>query len=133
MLPRPRSSEKSASVRRRWWFSLRTLLVIVTISCVFLGWLGVQLRWIHERHEALRWVMPLHARQLAAQSGTSPPLRKGFYVSHAGVQAPWNLRIFGESGVERLEVDPEWLNMDAPYSLDELRSLFPEAEISSPE
>jgi hypothetical protein len=37
--------------RRRWFaFSLRALFVVVT---VFGCWLGYQLNWIRERHEAL--------------------------------------------------------------------------------
>ena len=37
---------------RRWFrFSLRTLFVVVTIACVFAGWIAYQLDWIRERHD----------------------------------------------------------------------------------
>jgi hypothetical protein len=120
----------ASAVSRRWFrFSLKTLLVLVTILGSFLGWFGVQLRWIHDRREALRWIIDIRARQLARDSGSLVPPEKGVYVSHAGITAPWSLGILGESGVERLEVYQDWLNPDARYSLNELRVLFPEAEV----
>jgi hypothetical protein len=39
--------------KRRWFrfaFSLRTLFVVVTVICC---WLGYELNWIRQRHEAL--------------------------------------------------------------------------------
>jgi len=42
----------SAPLRRRWFrYSLRTLFVLVTVFCV---WLGVQVKWIHDRREVVR-------------------------------------------------------------------------------
>jgi hypothetical protein len=117
--------------RRRFYFSLRTLFVMVTILGVVLGWLGVQLKWMHDRSEALRWIADFRARQLAAESGSVLPPMKGEWVSHASVKAPWSLEILGETGVERLEVYQGWLNSDSRYSLNELRSLFPEAEVKA--
>jgi len=39
---------------RRWFrYSLRTLFVLVTVFCI---WLGVQVKWIGDRHEALQWL-----------------------------------------------------------------------------
>jgi len=114
--------------RRYFYFSLRTLFVVVTILGAFLGWLGVQVRWIHDRRQALEWILPYHARQLAAESGSLPPPLKGS-VSHAGMTAPWSLRILGEKGIERLEVDQDWLGANTPYSLAKLRLLFPEAKV----
>jgi len=36
---------------RRWFrFSLRTVLVLLTLFCV---WLGVQVKWIRDRHDVL--------------------------------------------------------------------------------
>lgn len=102
----------------------------MTILGVLLGWLGVQLKWIHDRHEALRWIADYRARQLGAESGSMLPPLRGEYFANAG-KAPWNLRIFGERGVERLEVAQDWVNPDARYSVNELRSLFPESEVKA--
>lgn len=116
---------------RRLHFSLRTLFVVMTILGVLLGWLGVQLKWIHDRREALRWIVDYRARAVAAESRNLVPPRKGEIVSPPDKKAPWSLRILGEGGVERLEVYQDWLNEDARYSLDELSSLFPEAKVES--
>jgi hypothetical protein len=39
----------TAPPRRRFYFSLRTLFVLMTILGLFLGWVGAQLKWIHDR------------------------------------------------------------------------------------
>jgi hypothetical protein len=116
---------------RRFHFCLRALFVVMTILGVLLGWLGVQLKWIHDRHEALRWIADYRARQLAAESGSMLPLVRGEYVSNSGSKAPWSLRIFGEKGVERFEVEQDWVNPDTGYSVSELRSLFPKSEVKA--
>ena len=114
--------------RSRFTFSLRTLLVLVTIIGSFLGYLAIQLQWIRDRSEAKRWLIDTRARQLARDSGIIMPPRKGTYLSRSE-KAPWILRILGEGGVERLEVEPAWLNSDSRYSIDELQLLFPEATV----
>jgi hypothetical protein len=120
-----------AAPRRRWFrFSLRTLFVVVTVLGASLGWLVVQLKWIQDRHEALRWIVPGYERSRAAESGSQLPPMKGFAVSLTGSKVPWSLKIFGELGVERIEVDQEWLKPDARHSLDELKLLFPEAAVT---
>ena len=116
-------------MRRRFQFRLRTMFVLVAVLGSLLGWLGVQLKWIHDRDEALSWMFPFRARQIAAETtGVLPPL-KGSIINHAGSKAPWSLRLFGEPGVGRLEVDRRFLTPNAPYSLEKLRRLFPEAEV----
>jgi hypothetical protein len=96
-----------------------------------LGWLGVQLKWAHDRREALRWIIDPRARQIAAEGGSRIPPRKGEYFQDAAIDAPWPLRILGERGVKRLNVSQPWLTPDAPYSLRELRRLFPKAEVNA--
>ena len=115
--------------RRRFRFTLRKLLFIVMVFGIALGWLGAQLNWIRKRREARQWIMPLRARQLAVTRGDSPPPLKGRLVAQGGKRAPWSLTIFGESGVERIEVDKRWFASNPCYNVDDLRSLFPEAEI----
>ena len=104
---------------------------MVTVLGVFLGWLGVQLKWMRDRREALEWMLPYHARQLAAESGSLLPPMKGEYASHLDTRAPWSLRTFGERGVVRIEVYEKWLTPDARYSINDLRLLFPEAEVKA--
>src|SRR5262245_9788331 len=77
----------------RWpQVSLRGLLVVVTVACVSLGWLAVQVKWIKDRHDAI--------------------YRSPKYVfvhldwNERGV-APLSLRIFGERGLLRIEIDSD--------------------------
>lgn len=35
-------------------FSLRTLFLVVTIVGTLVGWFGMQLKWVHDRREALQ-------------------------------------------------------------------------------
>jgi len=109
---------------------LGALFVVVTFLGAFLGWLGVQLKWSNDRDEALRWIRDFRARQIAAEKGSPLPAR-GYYVSHVGIKAPRSLRIFGASGVERLEVYQDCLSLEGRYSLADLRRLFPEAEVTA--
>jgi hypothetical protein len=98
--------------RRRWFrFSLRTMLVVVT---VFGCWMGYQVNWIRERHAAFR------DRRL--QITRIPP--PGFAPA-----APQLLWLFGESGITGVFLmDPEL----TPGDLERLKSLFPEACVDWP-
>src|SRR5713101_1137558 len=83
----------TAKPRRRWFrFSLRTLFVLLTLFCV---WLGVQVKWIQDRHKALDWV------EAHPVSGVySYPL-----APFPGFPVP--LRIFGQKPVEQIEIGVE--------------------------
>lgn len=111
------------------YFKLRWLLVAIALLCVALGSVGTQLNWIHRRREALRWIHPLRARQLAAQRGQQLPPVKGMYVSRRQVPAPWNLAMFGETGVERIELGRQWVDAGGGYTVVDLQALFPEADV----
>lgn len=95
--------------RRRWFtFSLRTFFVLLTVFGV---WLGVQLKWIRDRHEAAD--------------------RFGFYLLDEAA-APWSLRIFAERGYEAIGVlvdDPDHPTADEQRIKRELEQLFPEADV----
>ena len=86
-------------------FSLRTLFLVVTVLGALLGWIGVQLKWLHNWREALRWVVDPHARQQAMKIRGVVPPRNGHYISNTAAKAPWPLELLGELGVERLEVE----------------------------
>ncbi len=120
------------NIKRRHWFrfSLRTMFALLTILGLFLGLLAIQIKWIHDRHEALVWMLPLRARQLAMESGHALPPQKGKYVT--GRKPPWILGIFGESGIERIEVYQDWLVADARYSLIGFNHFFPKRQSASP-
>ena len=92
---------------RRWFrFSLRTFFVLLTLFGV---WLGMQMKWIRDRHEAIRW--------LEARGGS---------VEH-GRAAPLSLAMLGENGVEVLCI-PRTTD-DYVEKGVELENLFPEADL----
>jgi len=99
--------------RRRWFrFSLRTFFVVLTIFGV---WLGVQVKWIRDRNDVF-----VDARDA----------NNVFYLEDDRKQGktPWCLKLFGEPGYIRIEIDPA---LSEERSADERRRLgplFPEAE-----
>ena len=92
---------------RRWFrFSLRTMFVVLTVFGV---WLGVQVKWIKDRHAAIRW--------LEARGGS---------VDY-GRAAPMSLVMLGENGVAVLcipRTDDDYVGKGI-----ELENLFPEANM----
>ena len=100
---------------RRWFrFSLRTLLVLVTLFGV---WLGVQVKWVRDRIKARQSIVAS-----GGQIGTGDCSFPG--LPSPPPSAPSGLALFGEMGVTRI-----WLpidNWNARWR--ELKPLFPEAE-----
>ncbi len=98
-------------IRPRFRFSLRTLLVVVTlVGC----WLGYQLNWIRQRHAAFQ------DRRLQIVRLSPPAYSPG---------APQLLWLFGERGITGVYLmDPEL----TPGDLKRLKSLFPEACVDWP-
>jgi len=101
----------SALPLRRWFqFSLGTLFVLVTLMAALLAWIGVQLKWINDRHEALSKYIPKYDPS-------------AFHVA-----APWSIRVFGESGILPLSIT---VRTDSELEqVWQLRRLFPESKIS---
>ena len=102
---------------RRWFrFSLRTFLVLVTL---FGLWLGVQVKWIRDRHAALEWIREPSYRNGKPIAGS----RKGF--TSKPCPAPFSLRLLGEQGYREIILDVT--RPDKDYTPAQLRKLFPEA------
>ena len=91
-LPRPE--------RLRVRFGLRTFFVLLTLLGV---WLGVQVKWIRDRHRAMEG---------ADMSGHPDP-----YMT----PAPWSLRLFGELGITGISVERDQVLY--------YQTLFPEASV----
>jgi hypothetical protein len=122
-------------MRFRPRFSLRTLFVLVTISCLLMWWVRVNLKWIERR------------REFSAGDGNVV----GWRVGEAPA-APWPLWLFGERGYSeagirvenqeaadktRMKWPEQWDAQEQdPYLTDlqreklaELKRLFPEAKV----
>jgi hypothetical protein len=94
-------------------FKLQTLLISVSLLCLFFGWLSYQFHWIRQRHEVLE-------QKLATVSIPWP-------VPHTvpPAPAPWLLRWLGENGYSRVMVSPEATEAE----FDRITNLFPEAKV----
>jgi hypothetical protein len=97
--------------KRRWQFSLRTLLVAVALLAFPSAWVGYQLNWIRERNR-------LRASPNVSVHITWP------YHSYPGMNAPWQLRAFGETGVSLVV-----LHDSASVVVEEVQRLYPEAYV----
>ena len=102
--------------KRRWFFSLRTLFVVVTVVDAVLGWVIYELNWIRQRHALLadfpRWS--------AYPVGGKP-------------SAPGLLWLFGEHGRSIVTlvvlVDDPSLPIDTKADIQRAKRLFPEARV----
>lgn len=104
----------SAKPRRWFRFSLRSALLLVTLLCVALGWLGVGIKWKRDRDEALRWVMNDGQGLYAPASIPEKPDAR-----------PVILRLLRAQRVDAIA-----LPRNTPERrIDELKGLFPDAEV----
>ena len=101
---------------RRWFrFTLRTFFVLWTLCGV---WLGLQVKWISDRHEAAT---------CRDEIGGSR-----FYRYQGNAKAPWSIRLLGEPGYQMVDVfvrDSENLTTHEERILSRLDSLFPESRV----
>ena len=102
---------------RRWFrFSLRTMFVLVTMACVWLGW---QVKWLKDRERA----SAEHIEEMLKDE--NKPLRRRCYNLTRLIEEtlpPWQIRLLGGDGVKQFD----------RVSLEQVgrfRSLFPESEI----
>jgi hypothetical protein len=113
--------------RRRWFqFSLRTMLVMVTIVGVWLGvWLGYYVNWKSQRQEARAWL--------------GMQMNGGSFGFHRKPESafPWVLKLMGEEPMPLIlmryepmdnyahdHVSDEYLNL-----VKRVERLFPEAVV----
>jgi hypothetical protein len=102
----------TAPRRRRFRFSLRAMLLVVTFCCPLLGWVGYQLRWIRERNQAIR---DYHA------------LRFNIGVGHANTEPPFPLGWFGEQASYGIEIPAD----AGGSAIARMRGLFPESVVET--
>ncbi len=120
--------------KRRLQLSLRTFLLLDIFVAIVVGLLSYPLIWIRQRHNLLIRSDIEH--------------RIAPYHQEAPRVAPWQLRVFGETGYRRVilviadenrvklahsrfeqgsGIGSEWLTTDEVFTLQRISSLFPEA------
>lgn len=92
--------------------SLRTFFVLLTLLCI---WLGMQVKWIRDRHEALERIY---------QDSPYPERTPGV------VSAPWSIRVLGETGLEWVIVTQTGDEIADRERQRRVQRLFPEANVS---
>jgi hypothetical protein len=130
-----------AEKRNRFRFSVRTLLLLVTVVAIFFAWLSANLKRLSERQDAMRWIV--------ANGGiffVNPPdelqgpdenaLHRLGVFPKTQDRAPLSLRLLGEASVYYIFLPGNATEGDPPVDLrardakvPELCQLFPEAEI----
>lgn len=106
-----------AAPRRRWFsYSLRTLFVLLTAFGLFFGWLGVQLKWIHDREQAVEWLRDHSVERLGSCA-----------IICNQNPAPWGVRILGGDSITSVRCT--LTGVESAATDREIRRLFPEAEI----
>jgi hypothetical protein len=86
-------------IHRRWFrFSTRSLLVLVLLLAVPMGWLGYQLNWIRQR-SSVRHQISANQQLLFADGMDYRDGKLKLNTFYQLRDAPWSLRIFGESGI----------------------------------
>jgi hypothetical protein len=104
-------SKAEPKCKRRWFqFSLRTLMIAVTLLAVPMGYFGWQAKNVGEREAFLE-----NRHYLPGESSPFEP-----------VQAPWMLRLLGAKPIYHVTV---WSKVDA----ERAASLFPEAIVEDME
>jgi hypothetical protein len=102
-------------LKRRWFrFSLRTLFVLVTILCL---WLGYQVNWIWQRREFVRKL-----RDDSVKTGDRSA-RTETLQGHDSPTIPWIRRVFGDQAYSILVLPKKY----SPELIERANDLFPEA------
>ena len=97
-------------------YRLRTLLIFVTLFCI---WLGYHLHWVRQRRSALTWI------DNQAAFWDDMPIQQGVFP---GGSSPWRLHVLGAEGVKSISVVV--YKEDEAARKRELDRLFPEAQVN---
>ena len=106
--------------RRRWFqFSLRTLMIGVTLLAVACGYLVHEAMLVSHRRAMVDWVNEHNG-------SVSNPLQPPFNAPHTQLPSiAWVRRLLGDHPIARIKLQPDTDNADVRG----IRSLFPEADV----
>jgi hypothetical protein len=102
------------------------VFVGVLLLAVPLTWLGVQLKWIRDRHAALEWIRKQPDYDPSSEGTVVGTFHSSQYVG----RPPWSLRILGEPGIARIGIHVKpGATLDNFVFPPGIHELFPEAGI----
>lgn len=126
---------------RRVRYSLRTLIIATALAGLVFSWVAYQLNWIRQRREI---IASPKFRYTVARPSYDDDTRQTIWVSP---NAPWQLRMFGETGYTFISVHiigdvkefplissvgtvtEECLYPEQLREVERVRRLFPEANV----
>jgi hypothetical protein len=107
--------------KRRWLrFSTRTLLVAVTILCVWLGW---QVHIVRERKRLREWAIE-HGGYVNVEYVATPFTA---VVRPRRISVPWYRKLLGDQAIATISFSRSWENEEQAKEID---VYFPEADIT---
>ena len=112
-------------VRKSRWprWSLRGMLLVITALGI---WLGMQANWLRQRQAARAWI-EAHETE-GGWSRVDPKNVTVGGLPDRPAEAPWSLRLFGESRLVYIYLDKSKLSESDIARIDQLPVLFPEAK-----
>jgi hypothetical protein len=113
--------------KRRWFqFSLRTLLIVVTLLAVACRYVGSQVKFLRDRHEARASHAIVYPEAEEGPDGIWYFRRWGLNVPMGSrPKSPWPLRWFGEEGYWGINAG----ETASDGEIANLKRLFPEAVV----
>ena len=108
-----RTDRKSGGILTRFRFSLRVMLVAVTLISIVLGWVAYQRHWISERNRLRAWSFTQRLEY--------------HYPDIDLIQPSWGLRLFGEPAVPEISIRLQEGESEA--GVDEFKRAFPECNV----
>jgi hypothetical protein len=119
---------RALAFSRRWLrFTLRGLFLVITLFGI---WLGIQVNWLRQRQEARRWIEQHESPgQWSTKNPTDVTMIELDGTTHPmkAAEAPWSLRLLGESRLAFIRLDKSKLTEADIPRLNALHALFPEA------
>lgn len=110
-----------ALAQRRWFqFSLRTLIITFGLLTAALGWLGRELKVIHERNVTREWVVT-NGGATISRAQWNPPFGDGGYL----VEVPFWRTWLGDQPMVSLKLSGKCM----PEDVDRVQAIFPEARV----